>query len=175
MKKPLLLMLLIISSITIKAQEKGWAVGAKIGDPAGLTIRKYLNNDKNVIEVNVGVYGALWGLRGNYKSGSFDGAGLSFSGTYLWHNEMSSRLKNYYGFGVQFTSRSYYENKVLNGVPYKDQTPATGLGGLGQAGLEYFLPSSPISIFGEIGAYVELIPAVFYFHPQGGLGARLNF
>lgn len=168
MKKLFLLTLLIISCLSIKAQEKNWAVGAKIGDPAGLTIRKYLNNDKNAIEVNVGVYGALWGLRGNYKSGAFDGAGLSFSGLYLWHNEMSSRLKNYYGFGAQFTSRSYRDKN-------NNQIPATGLGGLGQAGLEYFLPGSPISIFGEVGAYVELIPAVFYFHPQGGFGARLNF
>ena len=175
MKKLFLLTLLTISYLSTQAQEKSWAVGAKIGDPAGLTIRKYLSNDKNALEVNIGVYGALWGLRGNYKSGAFDGAGLSFSGLYLWHNEMSSRLKNYYGFGAQFTSRSYYVDKTLNGIQYKDQTPATGLGGLGQAGLEYFLPSSPISIFGEVGAYVELIPAVFYFHPQGGLGARLNF
>ncbi len=175
MKKLLLLTFLTISYLSTQAQEKSWAVGAKIGDPGGLTIRKYLSNDKNVIEVNIGVYGALWGLRSNYKSGAFDGAGLSFSGLYLWHNEMSSRLKNYYGFGVQITSRSYYEEKVVNGLPYKDLNPATGLGGLGQAGLEYFLPSSPISIFGEVGAYVELIPAVLYFHPQGGLGARLNF
>jgi hypothetical protein len=168
MKKLLLLILLITGSITINAQEKGWAVGAKVGDPAGLTIRKYLNNDKNIIEVNVGVYGALWGLRDNYKSGSFVGAGISFSGLYLWHNEMSSRLKNYYGFGAQFTSRSYKDKNNA-------QIPITGLGGLGQVGLEYFLPSSPISIFGEVGTYIELIPAVFYFHPQGGLGARLNF
>ena len=175
MKKNFLIILLVISYLSTKAQEKNWAIGAKIGDPAGLNIRHYLNNDQNAIEINVGVYGALWGLRSNYKSGSFDGAGLSFSGLYLWHNEMSRRFKNYYGFGAQFTSRSYYENKTLNGIPYKDQTPATGLGGLGQVGLEYFLQSSPISIFGEVGAYVELVPSLLYFHPQGGIGARLNF
>jgi hypothetical protein len=175
MKKIFLLILLTFSYLSSQAQEKSWAVGAKVGDPAGLTIRKYLSNDKNAIEVNVGVYGALWGLRSSYKSGAFDGAGLSFSGLLLWHNEMSSRLKNYYGFGAQITSRSYYEDKVVNGLPYKDLNPVTGLGGLGQAGLEYFLPSSPISIFGEVGAYVELIPSILYFHPQGGLGARLNF
>jgi hypothetical protein len=175
MKKIILFTLLTISCLSTYAQEKSWAVGAKIGDPSGLTIRKYMGNDKNAIEVNVGVYGALWGLRSSYKSGAFDGAGLSFSGLYLWHNEMSSRLKNYYGFGVQITSRSYYEEKVVNGLPYKDLNPTTGLGGLGEVGLEYFLPSSPISIFGEVGAYVELIPSILYFHPQGGLGARLNF
>ena len=171
MKKVFLLTLLIVSHLSAKSQEKKWAIGAKIGDPSGLNIRHYLNNDKNVIEVNVGVYGALWGLRSNYKDGSFDGAGLSFSGLYLWHNEMASRLKNYYGFGAQFTSRSYY---VTDGLG-KKEIPFTGLGGLGQVGLEYYLPSSPISIFLEAGAYIELVPAILYFHPQGGIGARLNF
>jgi hypothetical protein len=89
----------------------------------------------------------------------------------MWHNEMTTNLKNYYGFGVQFTSRNWYE--VKNGI--RQENPATGLGGLGQVGLEYFLPSSPISIFLEAGAYVELVPAVLYFHPQGGAGVRLNF
>ena len=171
MKKLFLLVLLTISYLSTKAQEKNWAIGAKIGDPAGLNIRHYLSNDKNAVEVNVGVYGAIWGLRSNYKDGAFDGAGFSFSGLYLWHNEMTSNLKNYYGFGAQFTSRSYY---VPDGNG-KKEIPTTGLGGLGQVGLEYFLPSSPISIFLEAGAYVELVPSILYFHPQGGIGARLNF
>ncbi|MBC7406808.1 MAG: hypothetical protein H7339_00305 [Arcicella sp.] len=171
MKKVFLLSLLIVSHLSAKSQEKNWAIGAKIGDPSGLNLRHYLNNDKNAIEVNVGVYGALWGLRSNYKDGSFDGAGFSFSGLYLWHNEMTSRLKNYYGFGAQFTSRSYY---VADGNG-KKEIPITGLGGLGQVGLEYYLPSSPISIFLEAGAYIELVPSLLYFHPQGGIGARLNF
>lgn len=168
MRKIYLLILLTISYLSSNAQEKNWAVGAKIGDPSGLNLRHYLGNDKNTIDVNVGVYGAIWGLRSNYKDGRFDGAGFSFSGVYLWHNEMTSNLKNYYGFGVQFTSRSYIDKA-------NTQIPITGLGGLGQVGLEYFLPSSPISIFMEAGAYVELVPAILYFHPQGGLGARLNF
>ena len=176
MKKILLITTLIFSSLAGFSQQKNWAVGAKLGDPSGLTVRKYLDNDENAIEVNVGVYGAIWGLRSNYKSGRFDGAGISFSGLYLWHNEMGSRLKNYYGFGGQITSRSWYEDKVLaNGTAYLDQNPATGLGGLAQAGLEYYLPTSPLSIFMEVGAYVELIPAVLYLHPQGGAGVRLNF
>lgn len=175
MKKVLLLFILLISYLSGFSQEKGWALGAKIGDPSGINIRHYLNNDKNAIEVNVGVYGGIWGLRSNYKNGAFDGAGFSFSGVYLWHNEMTTNLKNYYGFGAQITSRSYYVNTTVNGQPYRDENPTTGLGGLGQVGLEYFLPSSPISIFLEAGAYVELVPSILYFHPQGGGGVRLNF
>ncbi|MEA5457579.1 hypothetical protein VB796_00930 [Arcicella sp. LKC2W] len=171
MKRILLLSILLISYLSGFSQEKGWALGAKIGDPSGLNIRHYLNNDKNAIELNLGVYGGIWGLRSNYKNGAFDGAGFSFSGVYLWHNEMTTNLKNYYGFGAQFTSRSYY---VPDGTG-KKEIPTTGLGGLGQVGIEYFLPSSPISIFLEAGAYVELVPSILYFHPQGGGGVRLNF
>lgn len=171
MKKVLLLSILLISYLSGFSQEKGWALGAKIGDPSGINIRHYLNNDKNAVELNVGVYGGIWGVRSNYKDGSFDGAGFSFSGVYLWHNEMTTNLKNYYGFGAQFTSRSYY---VPDGANRKE-IPTTGLGGLGQVGIEYFLPSSPISIFLEAGAYIELVPSILYFHPQGGGGVRLNF
>jgi len=171
MKKVLLLSILLISYLSSFSQQKGWALGAKIGDPSGLNIRHYLNNDKNAVEVNVGVYGGIWGARSSYKDGAFDGAGFSFSGVYLWHNEMTTNLKNYYGFGAQFTSRSYY---VPDGTG-KKEIPTTGLGGLGQVGIEYFLPSSPISIFLEAGAYVELVPSILYFHPQGGGGVRLNF
>jgi hypothetical protein len=175
MKKILLLLMLIISTLTGYSQEKGWAIGVKVGDPSGLSLRHYLGNDKNLVEVNVGVYGGIWGAKGNYKDGAFDGAGFSFSGLYMWHNEMTSRLKNYYGFGLQFTSRSYYVPKTVNGLPYRDENPTTGIGGLGQVGLEYFLPSSPISIHMEVGAYAEIVPSILYFHPQGGIGARLNF
>jgi hypothetical protein len=169
--RKILFILLIISSLNSFSQEKNWTVGGKIGDPIGLNIRHYLPNDKNLVEVNVGVYGAIWGLRGNYKDGAFDGAGFSFSGLYMWHNEMTTNLKNYYGFGLQYTTRSYY---VPNGAG-RNEIPTTGLGGLGQVGIEYFLPSSPISIFLEAGAYVELVPSILYLHPQGGAGVRLNF
>ena len=171
MKKLLLFIALIFSYLTSFSQQKNWAIGGKLGDPIGLNIRHYLSNDKNFVEVNVGIYGAIWGLRGNYKDGAFDGSGFSFSGLYMWHNEMTTNLKNYYGFGLQYTTRSYY---VLNGTG-RNEIPTTGLGGLGQVGIEYFLPSSPVSIFLEGGTYVELVPSILYFHPQGGVGVRLNF
>ncbi|MEA5404520.1 hypothetical protein VB776_16430 [Arcicella sp. DC2W] len=168
MKKIAFICSLVLLSFSGFSQYKTWAVGAKLGDPSGLTIRHYLNNDKNALELNVGVYGALWGLRSPYRDGNFDGAGISFSGIYLWHQQLgNSPLRCYYGFGGQITSRSY----ILD----SKQTPNTGIGGIGQAGLEYGVPDSPLSVFGELGLYIELVPAFFYTHPQGGLGVRYNF
>ncbi|MDI9857630.1 hypothetical protein [Flectobacillus roseus] len=176
MKKTVLFLLLMVASVGAFAQNRDWAIGGKIGEPSGLSLRNYLRNDKNAIEINFGVYGGIWGVRDSYKTGAFNGSGIAVSGLYLWHNEMgSSRFKNYYGFGGQITSRKYFVDDTFNGIPYKKEIPATGLGGVGSAGLEYFSPDSPLSIFMEVGAYVELVPSVFYFHPQAGIGARLNF
>jgi len=173
MKKTVLFLLLTLASASAFAQNKDWALGAKIGEPAGISIRNYLRNDKNAIEVNLGLYGAFWGVKDSYKSVYFDGSGVAISALYLWHNQMgSSRFKNYYGFGGQYTSRSYYEDIAGGG---RNKLPSVGLGGVGNAGLEYFSPDSPLSIFMEVGAYVELVPSFFYFHPQAGIGARLNF
>ncbi|WP_026994167.1 hypothetical protein [Flectobacillus major] len=176
MKKQVLVLLLFAVSFVAKSQNKDWALGAKIGEPSGISIRNYLRNDRNALELNLGIYGGIWGVKGSYKGGNFDGSGIAVSGLYLWHNQMgSSRFKNYYGFGGQITSRKYYVDDTFNGQAYKKEIPATGLGGVGSAGLEYFSPDSPLSVFLEVGAYVELVPSVFYFHPQGGIGARLNF
>ena len=168
MKKHALAFFLILVSFTGFSQYKTWAIGGKLGDPSGLTIRHYLNNDRNAIELNAGVYGALWGLRSPYRDGAFDGAGVSFSGLYLWHQELGNTgLRSYYGFGGQITSRSYTLNNK--------QIPNTGIGGVGEAGVEYGIPDSPLTMFAELGLYIELVPAFFYTHPQGGFGIRYNF
>jgi hypothetical protein len=170
MKKAIFTFLFLCLITTAFSQQKDWAIGAKIGDPLGFNLRHYLKNDKNAIEVNYGVYGGIWNVKSSYKDGNFTGSGFSFSGVYLWHNEMggASNFKNYYGFGGQYVSRSYYDAS-------KKEIPITGLGGIGEAGIEYFVPDSPFSILLEVGAYVELVPAILYLHPQAGAGVRLNF
>jgi hypothetical protein len=168
MKKIFCIVFILCLSFSGFSQYKPWAIGAKLGDPSGLTIRHYLKNDKNAIEFNLGVYGALWGLRSPYREGNFDGAGVSFNALYLWHKQLNqSLLSVYYGFGLQMTSRSYLVNR--------NQLSSSGMGGIGEAGLEYAIPNSPLSVFGEMGLYVELIPSPSYIHPQGGIGARVNF
>ena len=109
MKKSVLFLLLMVASVGAFAQNRDWAIGGKIGEPSGLSLRNYLRNDKNAIEINFGVYGGIWGVKDSYKDGAFNGSGIAVSGLYLWHNEMgSSRFKNYYGFGGQITSRKYF-------------------------------------------------------------------
>lgn len=177
MKKLQILLVFSLISFSGLAQTKDWAVGFRIGEPGGLMLRRYLNNDKNVLEFNVGTYGALWGNISKYRDGQYKNIGFAFNGQYLWRNEMgkSGKLMNYYGFGGQITSRTYYSPKNINGQIIDIDQSNIALGGVGTAGLEYFPDGAPLSIFMEVGLYAELIPAVLYLHPQGGVGVRLNF
>lgn len=176
MKKIIYVCCLLLCSSLAQAQQQKWAIGFKIGEPTGLSVRHYSRDDSRALETNLGVYGGIWGVRDAYKSGAFDGSGIAFNVKYLIHHQLiSSQFRYYYGVGGQLTSRRYYVEEVMNGKAYQKDIPATGLGGLGTCGIEYFSPSSPLSVFAEAELYVELIPAFFYIHPQGGIGARFNF
>jgi hypothetical protein len=152
------------------SQEKDWAFGARLGEPAGINIRKY--RQENAFEVNIGTYGALWGGYRAYRKGHYDGLGLSVNVNYLWHGQLfnAETVKYYYGFGPQFNNRKYYP-KVQN---QSQGVASLSMGGNGAAGLEFYLSNSPISIFLETGLYVELIPKPVFLHPQGGAGLRFN-
>lgn len=163
--------LIFIISFTAFSQEKKWAVGAKVGEPAGLNIRKY--SDERAFELNIGTYGGLWGQNRSYRKGHYNSVGLTVNANYLWHGNLFKKefSKYYYGFGAQFNNRKYFP---------KDQSQAQGvatlsIGGDALAGLEFFVPDSPLSIFLEAGTYVEVLPSPIFMHIQSGIGARFNF
>jgi hypothetical protein len=148
---------------------KNWAIGFRIGEPLGVNLRKYFG-ENHAIDINAGAYGGLWGVNRKYgPTGRYQNAGLSLNANYLWLVGQG-RFRPYYGFGGQVTSRRNYPDR-LNGYYEK----RLGLGGSGLAGVEYFLASSPASLFADVGLYAELLPVPFFFHVQGGVGARFNF
>lgn len=171
MKQKLLTLIIIGACATAGlAQEKNWAFGARLGEPAGINIRKY--RQENAFELNIGTYGGLWGGYRAYRKGHYDGVGLAVNLNYLWHGALfnSDKSKYYYGFGPQFNNRKYYPT-----VQSQSQGVASlSVGGNGTAGLEFYLSNSPLSIFLETGLYVELIPKPIFLHPQGGAGFRFN-
>ncbi|MBP6411039.1 MAG: hypothetical protein KA313_08075 [Pseudarcicella sp.] len=176
--KTIYFFLMFLATNIAYSQEKKWAAGIRIGEPAGLTIRKYLNNDENVLELNIGTYGAIWNGQKKYFGGEFRTVGLTFSGLYLWHNDVSkiNGLKTYYGFGAQVNSRDYFVFKETKlGKDVFDEFSSTSFGPCAIAGLEYFLNGDmPLSIFMELGGYAEFYPAFFFARPQGGVGLRYN-
>ncbi len=158
-------------SINCHAQESKWAIGARLGEPAGLNIRKYF--DENAFELNIGTYGGIWGQDRGYRKGHYQSVGLAVNANYLWHKPLfkSETSKYYYGFGAQFNNRKYFptDQKQAQGVA------TLSIGGDAVGGLEFFLKDSPLSLFIETGLYVEVLPSPLFMHFQSGVGARFNF
>lgn len=153
------------------SQEKNWAIGARLGEPSGLNIRKYF--DERAFEVNIGTYGGLWGQDRGYRKGTYNSVGLAVNMNYLWHGNLFKKetAKYYYGIGAQFNNRKYFpkDQKLAQGVA------TLSIGGNALAGLEFYVPDSPLSIFLEAGTYVEILPSPIFMHIQSGVGARFNF
>ncbi|MFN4145852.1 MAG: hypothetical protein ACK4GN_08525 [Runella sp.] len=176
MRKLLILFVIFHASLLVaKAQFNNWAVGFQLVEPSGLNVRKYYGDTK-ALDLSVGTYGLFYRRDIAYRRGHYHNAGLSIRVTHLWHRPVfkSEKLHGYFGFGGQVNSRRYYfESRNLSGVLEFDNN--ISLGGAGLAGLEYFVPSSPLSCFLETGLYVEVLPAPLFLHPQGSFGVRFNF
>lgn len=163
----------VLSVTSLKAQYNNWSVGARIGEPSGVNVRKYFGSN-HAFDLNIGTFGAIYGTRRSYRAGQYKSIGLSVQGHYLWHTSLtkSESVRAYYGFGGQINTRRYYADRLA----YVDQFEnALSIGGSGIAGLEVFPTGKPYSIFLESGLYVELLQAPFFLSLNSGLGVRYNF
>jgi hypothetical protein len=156
----------------INAQQKEWAIGLRLGDPSGLNIKKYFGRG-NAFDLNIGSYGNFYGRSRGYRGGYYGNAGIAIMGNYLWQKDITNAngLTWYYGLGGMFSSRRYYVYDSSRRV----YTSNVALGATAMVGLEYFIPNTPISIFGDISAYVEIVPAPFWMNLPVGIGGRFNF
>ncbi|CCH55937.1 hypothetical protein BN8_05237 [Fibrisoma limi BUZ 3] len=187
MKTRLLILFLSVLASGVWAQDYAptrLAVGVRLGEPGGVMLRHYFRNDRNALELNFGTYGAFWDNDRAYRNGYFKNIGWAANLLYLWRTDIGSsrNWQLYYGLGGQVNNRRYYRVQEVT-LPTGQRGPAevyvrnVALGATGTFGLEYFVDRGykPLSIFAEIGAYTELVPAVLHTHVQGGAGARLNF
>jgi hypothetical protein len=158
MKKTFIFLFLFSSAM---AQENNWAAGARIGEPLGLNIRKYIGYE-HAIDVNFGTYGFLYRNNIPYKKGKYESAGWALQGHYLWTKSIdkNDRFWAYYGFGGQINNR---ERRDANNLLVKSNI---SLGPSGAAGIESF--------FLDTGMYLEILPAPLFWHPSVGAGLRLN-
>ena len=141
MLKRLILILILLCSLTsVKAQMKDWAAGFRVGEPGGFMVKRYLPNGRNAVEFNFGSYGGLWGTNRSYQNGEFRNIGFSLNALYLWHRPtlVNSDLHYYYGAGPQFVSRSLFTSTSQFAETKR------GLGAAGIAGMEYFPIDAPI-------------------------------
>ncbi len=154
-----------------QAQYNNWAVGFRIGEPAGINVRKYFG-EKKAFDLNVGTFGGLYGTNRSYRSGQYRSVGFSVQGHYIHYAPItkSESIRGYYGYGGQINTRRYYPVR-LNG----EYENALSLGVSGIGGVEFFPPNKPYSFFLETGVYVELLQAPFFLNLNSGLGLRYNF
>ena len=171
-KKLFLLCSLSLFASPVFSQVQTWAVGFEVGEPIGVSVRKY--GDRNALDISMGTYIGLFKSKDNYKVSNDDlgSLGVMFNATYLWYAPLlNDRMSVYAGPGVQVNSRRYYPDRNVKSV----YTTNISTGPSATAGLEFFFAQRPASFFVEGGGYLELIPKFFYFNQTLSIGLRHNF
>ncbi|MCU0449154.1 MAG: hypothetical protein MUC97_04800 [Bernardetiaceae bacterium] len=168
------------SGVGLKPRRPELGLGLRVGDPTGLTVKKYFGD--NALEINLG-RSYVWGWRG-YYNGRYDDdwdfrgrLPLSLQVHYLWHNRLrgTPELSWYWGLGAQLRHHSYavvYKNR---GRRYEERYADYDLGLDFVLGLEYTFSSDPLSIFADVTPFVEVVDRPFYLWLQAGAGVRYNF
>ncbi|GAB4132701.1 MAG: hypothetical protein OHK0045_14840 [Raineya sp.] len=164
------------------AYTQDMALGLRLGDPLGVSFKKYLKEGKNAFEAVLGTYGymgvyrhttLLFDGRGYYLHGDYfyRRGGVSIMANYLWNFDFpqANELSWYLSVGGQLRSLYYYQFLV------GDEQRGIGIGPTFAAGLEWKPKEIPeIGVFFDAGLYLEITPAAWAI-PQIGFGARYNF
>jgi hypothetical protein len=172
---------------------KNFGVGVKLGDPLGLSLKKY--NGNKAFELIIGrsyyyggadYYGYYYKhdkrFKNGYVYGGYDtrSTPIAIQLHYLIHKDISSvdGLQWYYGVGGQLRYATfkyrYWDVNTSYNVQYARVTDF-GIGPDGVLGLEYTFNDVPISLALDLDLYMEIIDRPFMFLLQGGLGVRYNF
>lgn len=184
-------------SSTNYANDLIWGIGLRLGDPLGLTVKKYMASGK-ALEFNLGSSG-YYGF--DYRDDFYDrdefrdydyldydrGGSISLQAHYLFQKDFPNAkgLQWYWGFGPQLRFKSYeyyyrFRNYYGPGPDDyvweygRDKVTNVDLGGDILIGLEYHIPNAPVSVFADANLFLELFDNPFSFIGQGGLGIRYN-
>lgn len=179
----------LLVALSCSSQDYNWGIGLRAGDPMGITVKKYLSDDR-ALELNVGRAFYWWGHKNRFtfcdKPGikdcnllGYTPFALGIQTHYLFHKDIPELvgLQWYYGFGVQVRFSSYKYRYKLEGEKnwIHDIRPEVDFGSDLVAGLEYLIPDFPITVFADITLFVEIFDNPFLFWPQAGIGGRYNF
>jgi hypothetical protein len=186
------------------SEHPNWGIGVRLGDPSGITIKKYMS--RTALELSIG-RSHLYSNRSRYDRGFDDwyydknygykefqylgykrSAPIGVQLHYLFHKPLTTRdasvgnLDWYLGFGGQFRTQRYTYDFRYKREGSPDWYYSKGesvldidLGVDGVIGLEYMFKKVPLSIFGDVTLFMEVVDQPFLFWFQGGLGVRYNF
>jgi hypothetical protein len=200
MRKLLFLLIVLFGLIPTASNAQNWGLGFRLGDPSGLTLKKYMRT--HAVELSVGrthlfsrdryYYDRYdkWYLdqRFNYKEHQLlahrVSSAIGVQLHYLVHHDdgLTAGLDWYYGFGAQLRMQRFrydYRYKLEGNndwfVVYDADVVETDLGLDGVLGVEYKFPDAPVAVFLDGTLFMELIDDPFIFRPQFGIGARYMF
>lgn len=141
-------MLLLVSVLSLHAQDKNFGIGIILGEPSGVSGKLWLGST-NALDM-----AAAWSFKGDDH--------LLLQADYVWHSfdlisVSSGKLPIYFGIG----GRVLLADDPLIGV----RVPI---------GLDYIFSDAPVDIFLEFVPILDLAPATD-FDFGGGIGARYWF
>jgi hypothetical protein len=171
------------------------AIGLRLGEPAGLTFKKFFPN-QNAFELVLGTAASSWSH--NYYANSFDTYtaykafnyrshrvqnSLYLQARYLLHNDiyiegLIGKLDWYWGLGgLLKTARIEYRYQERQSPfrDYRDTRTDLDFGPEVIIGMEYRFENIPLSVFGEISLFFELADRPFVFRAFSGAGVRYHF
>jgi hypothetical protein len=193
MKKYFILIVFLSVGYYSLAQKQG--VGLRLGDPVGLTYKKYLPG-KHAIEFGIGGASPQW--HRTYYQNSFEEysqynndryightveSTLYLQARYLFHYNipvegMVGKLDWYWGAGgmLKIAKIRYRYQDIEGGSPTRsDVKTDIDIGPEGILGMEYEFDDIPLSVFGEASLMLELADRPGAVRVFGGLGLRYNF
>lgn len=171
--KNLLLTLLIFISVSAWAQHQ--SIGLRIGDPSGVTYKRYLSNSSHAFEFTLG--SAQPGWNQSYYKNSFDEYDRFDNDIYQAHSVESTLylqaryLKQYpfpvegvegdfewyWGVGALFkVAKVNYRFRDENSFLQRDVVTDIDFGPEVPLGLEYTFEDLPLTVFGEVSLVIEL-------------------
>jgi len=190
------LLFLVIFSLPVLAYAQEQSIGLRIGEPLSVTYKTFIE-DKISFEAMIG--------RGSSNSGAYyrkafdsnkpaPGAfylnhsasgGISLNGRLAYHEDVTAEFDitegtflAYAGAGLQLRSvgvdYAYQQSVDMNTVMYENRKNIDfGLEIFG--GGEYLFEDLPVSVFAELGLYLEIADRPGHVKLQGGIGGRYFF
>lgn len=190
---------LLLSVVSYSQNNKNLSVGFRIGDPFGLSIKKY-TGDK-AFELNIGR--SFYYNNGAYRYGKYKydeyfykkyskntyvltknyiitTAPITTQLNFMKQKELNGLegLELYFGLGGQFRFFNVqYENVYNNSTNEFEHIRIMQIdaGIDGFLGAEYSFQEIPLTIFADFGMFLEIYDVPFWPWMQGGFGVRYNF
>jgi len=190
--KNLLLVFLIFISLSAAAQHQ--AIGLRIGDPSGITYKRYLSNSSHAFELGIGSAQPNWNK--SYYQNSFDEydkfdndiyqnhsieSTLYLQGRYLKQypfpiEGVEGDFEWYWGIGALLkVAKVNYRYRDINNNTYRDVVTDVDFGPEVPLGMEYTFEDVPLTIFSEVSMVFELTDRPGTLLLKGAIGIRYNF